>query len=89
MKRLLIKIYGRVQGVGFRYYTFKKATLLNIKGYVKNMPDGSVFVDCEGDKENLNLFLEFLKKGPQFAYVEDIEVKEAEPQGYTFFEIKR
>ncbi len=89
MKRFLIKIYGRVQGVGFRYYTFKKATLLNIKGYVKNMPDGSVFVDCEGDKDNLNLFLEFLEKGPQFAYVEDVEVKEVEPQGYTSFEIKR
>ena len=89
MKRLLVRVYGRVQGVGFRYFTLSKANLLNIKGFVRNMPDGSVFVDCEGDEENLKVFLEYLKKGPSFAYVERLDVEEAAPLTYRDFVIKR
>ncbi len=89
MKRFLIKVYGIVQGVGFRYFTLTKAKLLGINGYVRNLPDGSVFVDCEGDEDKLKLFIEYLQKGPRFANVERIELKETNPIGYTHFEIKR
>jgi len=88
MKRYLVRIYGIVQGVGFRYFTFKKANLLGIKGFVKNLPDGSVFVDCEGDEENLKFFLEYLKEGPSFSRVDKIELKEETPKGYPSFVIK-
>ncbi len=89
MKRLLIKVYGIVQGVGFRYFTLTKAKLLGINGYVRNLPDGSVFIDCEGDEDKLKMFIEYLKKGPRFASVERIEAKEAGFKGYTDFEVKR
>ncbi len=89
MKRFWVRVYGRVQGVGFRYHTLSKAKLLGIKGFVKNLPDGSVFVDCEGDEDNLNIFLEFLKEGPSFACVERCEVEEKSPKGYLDFEIRR
>ncbi len=89
MKRYFVKVYGRVQGVGFRYFTVSKARLLGINGYVRNLPDGSVFVDCEGDEENLKIFIEYLRKGPNFAKVEKLEIKEKEPEGYFDFEVKR
>ncbi len=89
MKRLLVKVYGRVQGVGFRYFTLSKAELLDIKGFVKNMPDGSVFVDCEGDEDSLKIFLDCLKKGPSFAYVERLEIEAVSPKNYREFVIKR
>jgi len=88
MIRYLVRIYGIVQGVGFRYFALKKANLLGIKGFVKNLPDGSVFVDCEGDEENLKIFLEYLKEGPSFSRVEKIELKEETPKGYSSFVIK-
>lgn len=88
-KRFLVRVFGRVQGVGFRYFTLSKAKLLGINGYVRNMPDGSVLVDCEGDEENLKMFLAYLKEGPHFAKVERIELNEIFPEGYHDFEIKR
>ncbi len=89
MKRLLVKIRGLVQGVGFRYFAYKKAMLLGVKGYVVNLPDGSVLVDCEGDEKILSLFLDYLKKGPPYARVDGLEVVEKEPVYYESFEIKR
>ncbi|BBB33549.1 acylphosphatase [Thermotomaculum hydrothermale] len=89
MKRYLVRVYGIVPGVGFRYFTLSKAKLLGINGFVKNLPDGSVFVDCEGDDENLRIFLDYLREGPHFALVERIEIQEEAPEGYIDFEIKR
>ena len=53
----IIRYYGRVQGVGFRYTTCRIATGYNITGYVKNMPDGSVECIVEGNSKELNLFI--------------------------------
>ncbi len=88
-KRFFVKVYGRVQGVGFRYFTLTKAKLLGINGYVKNLPDGSVFIDCEGDEENLEIFLAYLQEGPRFGEVERMELREETLKGYLDFEIKR
>ena len=89
IKRFFVKVYGRVQGVGFRYFTLTKAKLLGINGYVKNLPDGSVLVDCEGEDESLKIFLEYLKEGPRFGEVERVELREETLKGYLDFEIKR
>ncbi len=70
-----IRIYGKVQGVGYRAFTQQIAEKLGIKGYVKNMPDGSVEVYGEGTKEMIESFVKELEKGPFLAVVDKVEVK--------------
>lgn len=65
-------IYGRVQGVGFRYFTWKEAEKLGIKGWVKNRTDGSVEVVAQGDEKQLDDFSRWLQVGPRTAKVERI-----------------
>jgi acylphosphatase len=66
-------IFGLVQGVGFRYSTREKAQRLGLKGYVRNMADGSVEVYAEGKKEMIEDFLAWLKKGPPGASVRQVD----------------
>ncbi|MFW9937486.1 MAG: acylphosphatase [Candidatus Thorarchaeota archaeon] len=73
MKRIIIRVYGLVQGVFFRYTTRKEARKLGLTGIVKNMPDGSVYIEAEGSEEALKKLLAFSKKGPKYAQVEKIE----------------
>jgi acylphosphatase len=67
------RITGRVQGVGFRYFATKKAEELNLNGWVKNMPDGSVEVMLSGDDKLIEEMLKHLRMGPRSARVDDIE----------------
>jgi len=80
MKRIIIKVYGRVQGVFFRYTTRKVARKLGLAGIVKNMHDGSVYIEAEGTEDQLIELLEFAKKGPTHAKVDEVkfEYKESE-----------
>ncbi len=71
--KIKIKIFGYVQGVFFRYTTRKFARNLGLKGYVKNMPDGTVYIEAEGPKDKLMELLEFSKRGPKHAQVEKVE----------------
>lgn len=64
-----IKITGRVQGVGFRYFVQKRADESNITGWVKNMPDGSVFVMAQGEETDIDTFTDHLKIGPAMSRV--------------------
>lgn len=72
---LLVRVSGVVQGVGFRYFTYREASLLNLTGYVKNLVDGRVEVYAEGPKSLLNQFLDTLRIGPRFGHIDDIEVE--------------
>ena len=83
------RVEGIVQGVGFRFFTEDKAREYDLKGYVKNMYDGSVEVYAEGKKNILEKFLNDIKTGPRMSRVENTEVhwKEAENQ-YDSFIIK-
>ncbi|MGQ4873023.1 MAG: acylphosphatase [Promethearchaeia archaeon] len=81
MERIKIKVFGYVQGVFFRYTTRKFARKLGLTGFVKNMPDGSVYIEAEGPKEDLLKLLEFAKKGPKHAKVERIEYEFLEYKG--------
>ena len=71
-----IRLFGRVQGVGFRYFTQRKGKKLNLKGFVKNMPDGSVLINVFGEESQLNKFIEEVKKGPVTANVENFKKEE-------------
>ena len=73
MQHLNIKIFGRVQGVLFRASAKKKAEELQIIGFARNEPNGSVYIEAEGEKENLEKFLNWCHKGPLFATVEKVE----------------
>lgn len=73
MKRIIINVYGHVQGVFFRYTTRKIARKLGLTGIVKNMPDGSVYIEAEGPEDKLHELLQFAKKGPKYAKVEQVK----------------
>ena len=87
MKHLNITVNGNVQGVSFRISTKAVADQLQIKGVVKNMPNGSVYIEAEGDDFSLDTFLEWCNEGPLQANVQKIEVVEAELKNYRNFEI--
>ncbi|NVM45109.1 MAG: acylphosphatase [Candidatus Lokiarchaeota archaeon] len=80
MKRIIIHVYGLVQGVFFRYTTRKIARKLGLTGYVKNLYDGSVYIEAEGLENKLIELLKFVKKGPDSAKVETIEYEYKEVQ---------
>ena len=73
-KHIYIKVAGKVQGVGFRYHTQKMADELNINGFVKNEYDGSVYIEASGETGNIDQFVNWCYKGPQWAQVENVEI---------------
>ncbi len=87
MKRLKINVYGIVQGVGFRFFAQNNARKLGISGFVKNMPDGSVYIEGEGEESNLQEFVSKCSKGPSAALVENINTEEAELENSEGFSI--
>lgn len=84
-----ILITGKVQGVWYRASAHRKANELRLAGFVRNMPDGSVYAEAEGPVENLRAFVEWCWEGPELAKVENVDVQEDMPQGFERFEIKR
>jgi acylphosphatase len=76
VKRVRVKIFGEVQGVFFRANTKEKADELGIKGWVRNLPDGSVEALFEGEDQAVNEIINWCKKGPIGARVEKVEIKE-------------
>jgi acylphosphatase len=86
-KHFTIRVSGKVQGVFFRASTKDEADKLGIRGLVRNEPDGSVYVEAEGEEENLRSFIAWVVKGPANARVEKCEVKEGVLTGYGRFVI--
>ena len=68
------KVYGRVQGVGYRYFVKEKSQSLGIFGYVKNLEDGTVEILAQGREENLQKLIGELKKGPFLARVDKLDI---------------
>jgi acylphosphatase len=73
-QRARIIVKGIVQGVFFRDNTRRKAQEFHVRGVVRNKPDGSVEIVCEGEEEALRKLIEWSGHGPQGAYVEDVDV---------------
>lgn len=89
MKQIQLTVYGNVQGVGFRYFSQMKAVQHEVKGWVRNCPDGSVEIIAEGTQNQLNLFIEDVKRGNPFSKVDNIVVNEGNSiDGYKSFKIK-
>jgi|UniRef100_A0A7C4YFQ5 acylphosphatase len=68
-------VKGYVQGVGYRFFTERKAKEYGITGWVKNLRDGNVQVVAEGERSIIEEFIKDLKVGPHSASVTDIEIK--------------
>ena len=84
------RLRGRVQGVGFRWWTRKTAESLGVVGTVKNLPDGSVEVMARADQETMRVFADKLRYGPTTASVERMEDVPVElPDGVDSFRIER
>ena len=87
VKHVSIKISGRVQGVFFRASTKEQADTLGVKGFVRNEPDGSVYIEAESDEMTLTMFLTWCRKGPPQAQVERVLVQPGEWQAFKHFVI--
>jgi acylphosphatase len=87
MKRALVVVRGSVQGVFFRAETHDRARSLGIAGWVRNAPDGTVEATFEGDEEKVKSMVEWCRRGPPGARVDDIEVTWVEPEGADGFSI--
>lgn len=71
--RVRLIIRGRVQGVGFRRFVYKHARFLELAGWVRNNPDGSVEIEAHGDNQTVIQFTADMHKGPFFSRVDEIE----------------
>ncbi|MCD6467633.1 MAG: acylphosphatase [Methanomicrobia archaeon] len=90
MKQVHIFVSGRVQGVFYRANTRKKAKELGIRGWVRNLYDGRVEITAEGKEKDLKKFIEWCKKGPELAFVENIKVEWKDYKGnYKDFSVVR
>lgn len=87
-KTYIIIVTGRVQGVGFRHGTRSNARYYGIKGFVRNMPDGSVYIEAEGTEEQLQQFIAWCRRGPGYGHVENISIEESSFKGFSQFSIK-
>ena len=89
IKHYKIIVKGRVQGVWYRGSTQHKARELGVRGFVKNEPDGSVYIEAEGNEHTLAQLVTWCQKGPELAKVKNVEVREGDVCHYRNFEILR
>jgi acylphosphatase len=82
-------VRGAVHGVGFRFFAERTARALGVKGWVRNLPDGSVETVAEGDEIAVTEYLARLQRGPASARVDGVVVEEALPRNYPDFEVTR
>ncbi|MBX9593043.1 MAG: acylphosphatase [Roseomonas sp.] len=85
MKARLLRIEGRVQGVGYRDWVVKQANRLGLQGWVRNRPDGSVQALVAGEEGAVLMLLSACRRGPILARVDRIDESLAEPPGQPGF----
>lgn len=89
MVRRRVIVSGVVQGVGFRWSTRTEAQRLGLAGWVRNRRDGTVEAEIEGDPAAVDQLLGWLRHGPEYAEVADVEVTEIADTGARGFELRR
>ena len=88
IKHANITIRGRVQGVFFRDSVEKRAIDYALTGFVQNEPDGSVYIEIEGEEEKIDKFIDWCKEGPVGAIVEDVEYEFGPVKKFAHFEAR-
>lgn len=79
VKRYIIKVSGKVQGVGFRFSSYLKFDELHLTGKADNMTDGSVQIEAQGEEAALEQFVEWAKRGPEGARIRGMTVNREAP----------
>ena len=80
-------VRGRVQGVGYRFFVERAAREFGIRGWVRNLPDGTVEAVAEGDDDAIASFLARLRQGPRGSRVESLAEEDHSVSGFASFEI--
>jgi acylphosphatase len=88
-KTIAIRVSGKVQGVFFRASAKQRADELGLKGFVRNEPDETVYVEASGNDETLNEFIRWCRRGPELARVDDCQVTEITTRSFEDFVIRR
>ncbi len=88
IKHFEIRVYGRVQGVGFRFAAVKQARSLNLKGWVENLQDGSVLAAVQGDEAACGEFIHWCRNGTGYSWIERMSIFEKEPVSFKVFEVR-
>jgi acylphosphatase len=88
-QHITIIVSGKVQGVFYRAAAKEKADELGAKGFVRNEPNGSVYIEAEAEEEVLYKFVKWCNSGPTRAHVQHVEVIPGEVKGYSGFAIQR
>jgi len=88
MRAVTLQAQGRVQGVGFRWATKAAADKCGVNGIVRNLMDGSVFIEAEGEDQRIQVFIDVIRQSPtDFGHVDHLDVHDVEPQNYHDFRI--
>lgn len=85
----LYRVRGQVQGVGFRYFVEQSATALGVRGWVRNVDDGTVEVYAVGTHAQLSELAGFLWKGPRWAEVRGVDEAEAALEQHSGFFVRQ
>ena len=88
-KSVSILVSGKVQGVFYRASTKEVADQLGVKGFVRNEPNGDVYIEAVTSEETLNQFITWCKRGPARAVVAEVHIKEIGLQNFSDFRIER
>ncbi|KAH8809142.1 acylphosphatase [Xylogone sp. PMI_703] len=89
-KRIFFRVHGDVQGVGFRYYTRKRAVEYGLTGWVKNTSNGKVEGEAQGEESELKKLLKDVDNGPPHSHVVKVEKNEIDlVEGESSFEVTR
>lgn len=76
-----LRIHGKVQGVGFRFFATRVARRLGLKGFIENLRDGTVEAQVEGEAADIDEWIKEIKEGPRFAEVTKIDQQRREFTG--------
>jgi acylphosphatase len=82
-------VTGRVQGVGYRFFAERAARECGVRGWVRNLSDGSVETVAEGEEDAIARFFDRLRQGPRGARVERLAEEDLAVRGFSSFEITR
>ena len=83
-----ISVYGEVQGTGFRAWSKEQAEKLNLSGWTRKASDGSIEIFSQGEEEKINDFVSLCWDGPNMAFIDEVLVKDTNPDdSFSAFEI--
>ncbi|MBS1634590.1 MAG: acylphosphatase [Bacteroidetes bacterium] len=84
-----ITVKGKVQRVSFRFFTQAQALKLSLTGLVRNLPNGDVYIEAEGEEDHINKLITWCDTGPPLAKVTEVFAEEQPLRNFQTFELKR